>query len=945
MNRCYRLLIYIALTFSCGSNFAQQYDPGVRDTVRVEDARLLVGQSRPVTLSLFNDSTVHDWTTVLLTAPFDSGFARFDSARFVGRLADPAVLGLRFVNVKWVDGVSPDSLLLAALTDIFAPLPPGDGPIVDLYFTGLHPGIFSIDTSRAGHGVGLGLSTLDIREYIPEFTTVGISIDEAPPPPEVRIVESLPVYATASRGIELNLEVTSPYGSPVAVALTSFTDFDTGTRQPWSEPSLSVVGPPRFHWTPDLNDVGIWDAVFTATDTAGSRTVIMIVESEDHLLRMFPLATTDAPYVTSLAFGNLDNDRRFEVLMSGYALPPKPSLAIYDYFPGGSLQKVYEETIDQYSTSLVPGFIDRDHKLDAVFSLANVVTVAKGTGSNSFDLVSTGEEAIRGGKGATLLDFDRDRYLDYVQIGPDLITVYRGEADFGFAPVLSFAPSVVGLSIQSGDFDGDGFDDLAVGTVAGLEIYSNDGEGDYEFVDYHEQQFGTSDIDVTGAGSDFDGDGIYDLCLASPSVGGTHSELVVYRGNGDATFEPILNRTLRGQVCAARAGDFNGDTFLDVAFLNSSLKYLGLLFGDGQAGFASELRFPVPLYSPRHLVCFDVDLDGDLDAVVSSYEPGQSDQALLYLFENHLDPNSVVGTGISLRASDNVDLELRAPSGAIVNRRVNSIASAAMYRRDLNDNELLDMEVVSGAVEIGRYEIAVAPCPGLNVGELFSLSYLVSEDTFRVVDGLPMDEQGYVFPFYPVGQSLLSPKQGEFIQTSLPTFVWASAGVERFEIATDIKFTDILESAVVSQGVYTPQIVLPNTDSSAYYWRVHPEGQKASNEIYVFHVMRSPTDVETPEGTEILPDSCWLSQNYPNPFNPHTSIVYHVAQSGQVRISIHNVLGQLINTLIDGPMPAGTFTVDWDAGDLTGRQVASGIYFYRMEIGEFSSTRKMVLVR
>ena len=64
-----------------------------------------------------------------------------------------------------------------------------------------------------------------------------------------------------------------------------------------------------------------------------------------------------------------------------------------------------------------------------------------------------------------------------------------------------------------------------------------------------------------------------------------------------------------------------------------------------------------------------------------------------------------------------------------------------------------------------------------------------------------------------------------------------------------------------------------------------------------------------------------------------------------MRISIHNVLGQSIKVLLDAPMPPGTYTVEWDATDLDNRQVASGIYFYHMEIGEFTGTRKMVLVR
>jgi hypothetical protein len=88
-----------------------------------------------------------------------------------------------------------------------------------------------------------------------------------------------------------------------------------------------------------------------------------------------------------------------------------------------------------------------------------------------------------------------------------------------------------------------------------------------------------------------------------------------------------------------------------------------------------------------------------------------------------------------------------------------------------------------------------------------------------------------------------------------------------------------------------------------------------------------------------------LEQNYPNPFNPLTTIRYHLPEGAHVGMTVHNVLGQLIRTLIDQAMPSGDHSVEWDATDQSGRPVASGIYFYRMTAGEASFTRKMTLIR
>ena len=94
-----------------------------------------------------------------------------------------------------------------------------------------------------------------------------------------------------------------------------------------------------------------------------------------------------------------------------------------------------------------------------------------------------------------------------------------------------------------------------------------------------------------------------------------------------------------------------------------------------------------------------------------------------------------------------------------------------------------------------------------------------------------------------------------------------------------------------------------------------------------------------------LPDSFGLDQNMPNPFNPSTTIGYQLPESGQVHLSVYNLLGQVVRTLMDGPLEAGYYTLDWDGRDDLGRQLASGIYLYRMRVNDFSQTRRMMLLK
>lgn len=88
-----------------------------------------------------------------------------------------------------------------------------------------------------------------------------------------------------------------------------------------------------------------------------------------------------------------------------------------------------------------------------------------------------------------------------------------------------------------------------------------------------------------------------------------------------------------------------------------------------------------------------------------------------------------------------------------------------------------------------------------------------------------------------------------------------------------------------------------------------------------------------------------LKQNYPNPFNPTTQIEFVLSRRGQVKLEIFNILGQKIRTLVDQQFKAGHQLVEWDGKDEKGKEVTSGIYFYRLQTDDLKETRKMVLVR
>ncbi|MCB9089898.1 MAG: Ig-like domain-containing protein [Calditrichae bacterium] len=92
------------------------------------------------------------------------------------------------------------------------------------------------------------------------------------------------------------------------------------------------------------------------------------------------------------------------------------------------------------------------------------------------------------------------------------------------------------------------------------------------------------------------------------------------------------------------------------------------------------------------------------------------------------------------------------------------------------------------------------------------------------------------------------------------------------------------------------------------------------------------------------PQDFALMQNYPNPFNPATLIQFQIAQASPVRLDIYNILGQKVRTLVNEPLPAGRYTAVWDGRSDAGSGVSAGIYFYRLQAGDYAKARKMVLM-
>ena len=143
----------------------------------------------------------------------------------------------------------------------------------------------------------------------------------------------------------------------------------------------------------------------------------------------------------------------------------------------------------------------------------------------------------------------------------------------------------------------------------------------------------------------------------------------------------------------------------------------------------------------------------------------------------------------------------------------------------------------------------------------------------------------------------------------------------------------------------------PGYDHVYLRFRLTTKAGDISDRFYGWHiddiVLREDIEVGVHEQEEAvkLPQHFALEQNYPNPFNPTTTIAYQIPRPALVRIDIYNMLGQHIKTLVNRKHAAGRYQVIWDGMDDNGTNVASGMYFYRMQAAGFSSMRKLLLLK
>jgi len=546
--------------------------------------------------------------------------------------------------------------------------------------------------------------------------------------------------------------------------------------------------------------------------------------------------------------------------------------------------------LDLYETSSSGGALSENH-------------LYRNQGDGTFVDVAE-ETGVRGvlslSYAAGFADYDNDGDLDLfvAAIGP-WNTLYNNQGDGSFADVTEAAgvvDSVLGnLGVAWADYDLDGWLDLYVtsaangGQPAVNHLYRNIGDG--TLVDMA-LALGVESpgFSESATWADYDNDGDPDLYVTNRPSFPLPSEDFLYRNEGDGTFTDVSEAAGLGDEgtgITGSWGDYDNDGHLDL-YLARVLDDPDILYRNNADGTFTDVTIEAGLglaSAQVHGSWADYDNDGDLDIYVTDFKSGETN----VLYRNNGDgtftdvaADAGVAGSPSVRSSTACWGDYDGDGDLDLYVTNEPFYQNKLYRNEGNDNHFLVIKTVGTVSNRDGY------------GARVRISY---------PQGIQIREVG-------AGSGFTS-------MNSLPVEFGLGA-----EIIVDTLF--IRWPSGLRDTVYALE---------ADQFLTCTEGEGCVDTV-------TPVEEEEEVASGTTPQNFALHQNYPNPFNPVTTIKYALARSGEVALAIYNLRGEEVARLVEGEQAAGEYQVIWDASN-----VASGIYFYRLQAGEFVETRKMVLLR
>lgn len=457
----------------------------------------------------------------------------------------------------------------------------------------------------------------------------------------------------------------------------------------------------------------------------------------------------------------------------------------------------------------------------------------------------------------------------------------------------------------------------ALFAVEGWEILlMNLGNGFYDW-DYDHRFPRNSDDSFSIVEGDVDGDFDIDVVIGND---GSDPSLIYINHDGyfnDETQERwAITPHFATGVCLS---DIDGDGDLDLLASYGMGADYGIYVNDGEGYFTDETDSRIPTYGATSMRLFtaDVDNDGDFDILVTM-DVQLGIQMTSRLFINN--GNGVFTDETEARLDSTEDNAYYASFGDIDNDGDVDLIICNMDPNDIwhpigkQNRLLIDLSTPDSILPVIAKTLDYP-----DTGDTTN-AYIISALAWDNVSVAPGELKMSVF--YRTEQG------GDFTELSMRD---CGGFIYRRDIPAQPSGTKVeyYVKAVDKMG------------------NISLDPETAPDSVYSFMVTGVGIEEGDPAGS--IPKSFWLSQNYPNPFNPTTVISFDVpgisGKTAHVTLGVYDLRGKLVRELIDSDLTPGSHSAIWDGIDGKGERVPSGVYFYRLSSHDWTSTKKMALIK
>ena len=616
---------------------------------------------------------------------------------------------------------------------------------------------------------------------------------------------------------------------------------------------------------------------------------------------------------------------------------------------GGFLEP-YRNPAGQNTVDIMLGDVDSDGWVDILTadSYSMQITVHKNYGQATFPiphLFDTGS-SIAGSLDAADIDGDGDL---------DVVTSASGRAAIGvtvkvqinlgngiFGEGVSYSIRGGGVQAKFRNLNGDSFPDLLFATAINSPPYDfhyaiNNGDGTFGTVQTKSiGSCGWYDIDAFDIDNDGDEDVLITEWLGCPNVTNSSMRLFICLNDGNASFADPLIEVIGPGVAPIAAGDFNSDGKIDIA-TGTAGALINISIGNGNGDFNDPVNYSIGSQGgATDIVVADFNGDDILDIASSNFWESTTMSVLIGNGDGTFQPANIIPSAYSpdlLNVSGITVGDVDSDGDADIMVGNNASNCISLYE---NNNGVFTYRVRIGGYS-GVFSPLFADFDGDDRGDLVAVGQLPPSgipSTLMFIKGvttggIPVELTSFTATVTRNSVSLnwqtatelnnsrfeIERKQVGSPQSSVGNQEWnVIAFVPGFGTTTEPKSYSFADENL-SAGKYQYRLKQIDFDGTFEY----------SNAI----------EVEITTLTEFS-----LEQNYPNPFNPTTLITFGLQEKSIVSLKVFNLIGEEVALLLNEEKAAGVHTLTFNSESLP-----SGVYFYKLQAGSFTQTKKMILLR